>query len=583
MASIAILVIMAGLAAYQFFKGTFIKAFATFMAALCSAIVAFAWFEQIARLLIQRKMIPNSAQFLAFIVLFVVAFAILQTLASTLLKQPIDLGLMPERVGRVVFGLLAGIVVSGCLLAAAAIAPLPAGFPYQRFDPASPDVQKPNKPFLNPDGFISRWFAVTSRGSLGSSKSFDVLHAGLLDELSFNRLAADKKISVLTEPGSIEIPEKAAWPAPAGLKDNSGAPVSALPDHDLIMVRVGFTGRLLNAGGSFTPGQLRLICKQVPPPAGGKKDENIRFQGSAVNAYPIGYLKGASQLQSKGLNDQITLTSQDISAGTRWIDFAFQVRNNFEPVAVAFKANIIAEVPPMVTAEQAPKPVTFIQSAGCATGFAKISPATGAKIYGLELAGSPNLFQGTRLIVADTAQWTSMQTKQSVIDARFEQDQITCVQTELVEPNKPQGAESQPAESVENRLPQMFKPASGYSVLTLKCNNPAGRSQITGEQLPSLIDSAGVIHRACGVIAAGKIEGKTTFEADYCPEKITFNNDGAAALPFPEKIWLAEKAESVSELYVLFLVKPGTVIMSVRPADAAAGAAFEESECFSVN
>jgi hypothetical protein len=345
------------------------------------------------------------------------------------------------------------------------------------------------------------------------------------------------------------------------------------------MVRVGFTARLLNTGGSFTPGQLRLICKQVPP-AGGKKDENIRFQGSAVNAYPIGYLKGPSQIQSKNLNDQITLTSQDISAGTRWIDFAFQVRNGFEPVAVAFKANIIAEVPPMVTAEQAPKAATFTQSSGCASGFAKVAPATGAKIYGLELAGTGSLFQGSRLIIADTAQWTSMQTKQSVIDARFEQDQITCVQTELVEPNKPAEAGAEPT---ENRLSQILKPSSGYSVLSLKCNAPAGRSQITGAQLPSLIDSAGVTHLACGVLAAGKIEGKTTYEVDYCPEKITFNNDGAAALPFPEKIWLAEKAESVSEFYVLFLVKPGTVVMSVRPAEAAAGAAFEESECFSVN
>jgi hypothetical protein len=62
MASIAVLLIMAGCAAYQYLKGTLTRAFATFMAALCASIVAFAWFEQLADLLIQRETLTDWAQ-----------------------------------------------------------------------------------------------------------------------------------------------------------------------------------------------------------------------------------------------------------------------------------------------------------------------------------------------------------------------------------------------------------------------------------------------------------------------------------------------------------------------------------------
>ena len=371
MATILILLIMAGCAAIQFQKGNLVKSFATFMAALCAGIIAFAWYEQAADLLIKQEMLTDWAQAISFVILFVIAFAILQTLSLMLLKQPIDLGIMPERVGRIVFGLFAGIVISGCLLAAAAMAPMSNNFPYQRFDSARPDSQNPHKPLLNPDGFIARWFGLISKGSLSGSKSFAVLHSGLLDQLFLNRLAVNKNLSTLADSGSIEIPAKAAaWPAPEGLKDNTGTALSSKPDQELIIVRVGFTARMLKSGGAFTPGQLRLICKQ--------KNDKQRFEGSAVTVYPVGYIKTASQLQRKGLGEQIQITGQNIKDSSCPIDFAFYIPAGFEPIAVEFKANVIAEVPPMVTAEQAPKPVMFIQTTGCATGYAKVAPVTSA-------------------------------------------------------------------------------------------------------------------------------------------------------------------------------------------------------------
>jgi len=570
MASIFVLLIMAGCAAAMFLKGTFIRAFASFMAALSAAIVAFAYFELLAGFF---EFLGGWAQAGSFLILFIVALIALMAAITTLTKQPVDFGLNPERAGRIVFGLLLGLVVSGVLLTAGAIAPLSNTLPYQRFDPAKPDIQSPGKPLLNPDGFITRWFDIVSSGSLAGAKSFAVLHADFLDQVYLGRLMTDQDVSPMAETGAIEIPAKAAaWPAPDGLKDHTGAPLSSKTGYDLILVRVGITARTLKEGGAFTTGHLRLICKN--------KEDKQRFKGSAIVAYPLGYLKNAGQVQLKSPAELISVSPQDVKDGARQIDFAFYVPNGFQPVAIGFKGNIIAEVPAVVSADEAPKPTAFIQSSNCARDYAKVSPAASAKIYGLELTAGPRLLEGSRLKVDSKALWTSMQSQNSISAAAFDQELITCVQAELAEPNKP--ADGQPAEPVENRLSQMFKPAAGYSLLSLKCNTPAARTQTSGQNLPALIDSSGVTHHACGVIATGRIEGKTAYEADFCPEKITFTN-GAAAKPFPDNIWLTEKAEGLLDFYVLYLVKPGTVILSIQPAGAQTPAGFDGAECFVVN
>ena len=571
MASIAVLLIMAGCAAYQFLKGTFLRAFATFMAALCASIVAFAWSEQLANLL--RDMLSDWAQPVCFVVLFIVTFAVLQTIAIMLTREPIDFGVTAERAGRIILGLFLGLILSGSLLTAAAMAPLPNNYPYPRFDPARIDLQSPSphKPLLNPDGFTTRWFGIVSNGGLGGTKSFAVLHAGFLDHLFLNRLLIGK-IPVFAESDTIELPPKtAAWPAPEGLKDSSGNLLSK-PGHELIMTRIGLTAKT----GSFTLSQLRLICK--------KKGDKQRLRGTAINIYPIGYLRSPGQVQLKGPADLIRPEAQ-----TRWIDFAFYLPADSEPVAVALKANAIAEVPPLVSADQAPKPMPFIQSSDCTKLFAKVVPATSAKIYGLELASDTKLLEGATLAVSDRNGWEPMQTQHSIKPAQFDNDQIICARAELKAQTTPADPNQPDQQPVENKLPQMLKPANGYRLLSLKCNTPAVGSAIRGEQLPTIIDNFATAHRPCGLLAAGKTSNGIVFEFDYCSltadpsGEITLDDNGAVAKPFPESVWLTEQAESISQFYILYMVKPGTVILSVQPAGAQVSAAFDGAEAFLVN
>ena len=63
---------------------------------------------------------------------------------------------------------------------------------------------------------------------------------------------------------------------------------------------------------------------------------------------------------------------------------------------------------------------------------------------------------------------------------------------------------------------------------------------------------------------------------------ITITSDGTVAKPFPDNIWLPQKAQSISELFLIYMVKPNTVIASVKPADVQTGASFQENDTFLV-
>jgi len=148
MAGLVVMLIILGCAAYQYLKGTLVKSFAMIIVTICASVVAFGYFELLADVFVSRS--DNSrfasvipwAQPLSFVLLFVLAFAILQTIVTQLLSKPVDLGFLPERIGRVVCGVFLGLILSGLLLTTLAMAPLPNKYPYQRFDADRPLAEK---------------------------------------------------------------------------------------------------------------------------------------------------------------------------------------------------------------------------------------------------------------------------------------------------------------------------------------------------------------------------------------------------------------------------------------------------------
>ena len=197
MSSLLVVLIILGCAAYQYRKGTLVKSFAVVITSICAGVVAFGYFELLANVFISREILAPWAHPLSFMLLFILAFAVLQTIAVQLTRQPVDLGFLPERIGRVVCGIFLGLIVSGLLLTAAAMAPIPAKYPYQRFDETIPDFEKkPSKVLLNADGFVTGCFSIISSGSFSGKKSFATLHPAFLDQLFLNRLKGPAKDAV---------------------------------------------------------------------------------------------------------------------------------------------------------------------------------------------------------------------------------------------------------------------------------------------------------------------------------------------------------------------------------------------------
>ncbi len=394
-AGLVVVIMILGCAALLYFKGTFVKAFAAMIIAIVSGMVAFAFFETLANVLISRAedgillTLAPWAQTLCFVLIFVLAFALLQTGATYLLKNPVDLGFLPECIGRIVCGAVLGFVVSGFLLTALAMGPLALKYPYQRFDP---DRLKPDNPegvLLGADGFATGLFTMVSKGSFSGKRSFATIHPNYLDQLFFNRLINTETTSIISSKfPAISVSRKAAvWPAPpaivekadglisqlrsgAGkLKDAQGKyvplPVSTKGSYDVTIVRVGILKRALSGeptinGGAFTPSQLRLICKR-------KSSGQDRLAGEAVNVYPIGHLRTADQIQ---VVPEIKIESQKVDGSEQLIDFVFCVPSGHEPVLVEYKLNSIVEIAPgaIVTDRASPKipeeSATFNASSG---------------------------------------------------------------------------------------------------------------------------------------------------------------------------------------------------------------------------
>jgi len=383
-ANLVVLIMILGCAALLYFEGTFVKAFAAIIIAIISGMVAFGFFEAVANMLISRgdegmflKIAP-WAQTISFILIFVLAFALLQTGAIYLLKNPVDLGFLPECVGRIVCGIVLGFLVSGFLLTALAMGPFPLGFPYQRFDPRSLNPDNPKGALLGADGFATGLFTMVSKGSFSGKRSFATIHPNYLDQLFFNRLIATETTSIISNkfPAITVSRTAAVWPAPkaiaeqadgliSDLRSRSGklkdarVPISTKGSYDVTIVRVGISKRAIRAdarinGGAFTLSQLRLICKR-------KGSGQDRLAGEAVNVYPLGHLRTADQIQ---VVPAIELDSRNIDGSEQLIDFVFCVPTGHEPVVVQYKLNSIVEIAPGAIVTDPPGPATFNASSG---------------------------------------------------------------------------------------------------------------------------------------------------------------------------------------------------------------------------
>jgi len=365
MASLVMLVIILACAALLYLKGTLVQGITMVFNAIIAGFVAMAYFETLAAMLVgYASGVAAWSQTICFLLLFVLTLAVLQTFALQIGKEKVDMGLWPERVGRVVCGVILGYVITGQLLVALAVAPLPSQYPYPRFADRNPDPSKPSAPLFSPDGFVTGLFGTISEGSfatMGDPKSFAVLHANFLDQVHMNRIKGSQDVSIRTSTPAIGIPSKGGvWEAPSSLRDAEGKPLPARPGESLMLVRIEIKKSALNDAGKFTLSQLRLVCT----PKGGSEHP---LAGRGTGVHPIGFVGRGGRLEEKTLTEIITIQSADVPDNVKEIDFAFYVPSNMVPTLVQFKQNNVARVSAIVSGEDTPEALPFEGAAPTAT------------------------------------------------------------------------------------------------------------------------------------------------------------------------------------------------------------------------
>jgi hypothetical protein len=356
MASILILLIVAGCAAFQFLKGSITRGVATIIIALVSSFLAFGYYELLAGFLSGYvASVGPWAQLICYLFLFVIGFALMQTGIIVILHDPIDLGDLAEKIGRPICGVILGLIISGVVVTAVSLAPIPAKYPYARFDTRNPDVEKPKKILLNADGLVTGLFSTVSKGSfkaISKPRSFATLHASFLDQLFLNRHGIAAGVSSQAKSGAVvfEMPRKAAaWAAPDNLENLAGEALPGKAGHQAMIIRFGLKRKALNSNAAtFTLSQVRAICKPRDQVADS-------LSGSGTPIYPVGYMYNATQVDIKRLGDKIQVKGDDFDGQPiRWIDFLFQVPGTQVPVLAQFKLTNADSIPKPVSGDDIP-------------------------------------------------------------------------------------------------------------------------------------------------------------------------------------------------------------------------------------
>jgi len=581
MAHILVILIILACIGFLFLRGNVVKSFAFVFSALFAAFASFGFYEILAKFLISRATESLSSlvpwmHSISFLIIYLLSFVVSIAIITQLTRQQIDFGKIAEPVVRIASGIIIGLVFSGVALIVLAMAPLPAQYPYQRFDPVKPDLKRPKKVLFNPDGFISWLFAETSDGSLSAitnKKSFAALHPDFIDQIHLNKIGIDKKIPTTSATDEIVVPsQNASWFAPQSLVDTANKSVSPKAGNILIVVRVGIK-RLygIRLKSIFNMAQLRLICKS--------KSNGTKLTGTGSNFYPIGYLESADTMRRTDINYALELTSDDLTDNFapgigKLINFVFEVPNDLAPVAVEFRQNNIAQVPAPLTSDKAPPVFVFIPTSECATNSAEVEPALSAKIFGTSMEAKTKLLAGLSLNVTTIEEVRRLITEDNNNPPGIENNKFNYAVVKLE--NKTAFENSNvPSSTILKGLPTLLKPLDGYNLLSLKCNNPPIGSQIKSEDLPVLVDVNDKPNYPVGLIASGRTPNGIIYQFDYCSVIASEDNENGLLLDksgnvtksFPRNIWITEnqEIESINEFFLLYLIKNGVIITKVQP------------------
>ncbi len=576
-ALLAIVICTAGGIIFCLLKSTLVKSFVMFVASLIATVIAFGFYEIPANMMTGYGYGGAWVFGGLFFVLFVLSFAILREIGTRLIYEGVDIGDLPDKIGRAVFGAAAGFVIAGVVLTAVAMLPLPRVWPYGRFDspkmsseqadaPASPiAIERPKNPLpFSPDGMIAGFFKQISQGAFHGSKSFAVIWPNFIDQAFLNRHKIHSGVSNICGKNAITV-EK-AWQSKENLVP-IGGPASQKTAGEPVIVRIGFSPATVGDGGiadaegniSFTPAQIRLLCKN--------KSAAGDLKGSAIAVYPAGFIKSGNQVQLKELSEQINIDRAQMSEGQTQIDFVFYVPRNDVPVLVGFKNNCFVKVR-LAGEDEIPATISYIQASKCTNRLAEINPISSAILYGTKLAAGPYFLGEIGFEPTNLQQFQDTQkifTGDMGLEISGSGDKIACAQVRLLfEQGQLQDSRTPGDYGDSSPLGALMSAPAELNLISLKCNNPPVGSPIIAAQYPVLIDITGNKYKPIGVAAQAVVDNKPVVQIEFCSLKaeefqggLQFDNNGSPVEAFPAVFNLPQEASEIKHLYFIYAIKPG--------------------------
>jgi hypothetical protein len=217
---------------------------------------------------------------------------------------------------------------------------------YSRFDPQKPiTLSSPQKPILNVDGFVVGFYKWISAGSLGSQKSFGVLHADYLSQIHLNRLKVGENV--------LTIASRKALTLPAGKNKKPVRTMELADKGNVIVVRMGILSKSIPDGGAnngsgqvlFYPAQIRMIAKDTKR---NEPNKSTTLLGAGKALWPIGFLDNSGKLVNSELEKVQTSDTKGLKDRTVWLDAVFQLPPGYEGILLEFKQSSILKLPEAV-------------------------------------------------------------------------------------------------------------------------------------------------------------------------------------------------------------------------------------------
>jgi len=351
LSAVVVLIFVAGFGIQQYLKGGVAKAALMFVSAIIAVAISFNFYELVGSF--GKGFLGDKAYAAAFALLFMFSMILLSAVLKRLIKETIDMGFWPDRIGGFVFGAITGLICAGMFLILLGLIPFGVTkYVYARFEEPFSNPPRANKALLNADGFVSGLFAYMSKAGFAGASNFAVVNADFTDKLFLNQYFAtiENPSSIHALQGVITAEPTAVTKAPEKLRtyvgdDGKTQLFESVSGKILYIVTAKINSSSLEISEQTSAtgiglGQVRLVTVPKGTTAG-----TPGVSGEAV--YPIGIIDSKGFLKQTKLDDVIPIEEMEISTGAK---LAFYVPVDRDPAVIEIKINGGDTVRPPVAA-----------------------------------------------------------------------------------------------------------------------------------------------------------------------------------------------------------------------------------------